>query len=125
MIVLYAEDDIDDFNTFCEVLDEVDSSVKCINARNGLEALQTLEELTVLPDYIFLDINMPALDGKACLKHIKKDERFKMIPVIIYTTSTNPKDRALCEQLGAQDYLPKPNSHKEAFATLSRIFKKH
>ena len=53
MIVLYAEDDIEDFNTFCEVLDEIDSSVKCINARNGLEAFQTLEELTVLPDYIF------------------------------------------------------------------------
>ena len=123
MLVLYAEDDIEDFNYFCEVLQQINSSVNCINARNGAEALQLLEDLITLPDYIFLDINMPAMDGKACLKHIKRDDRFKSIPVIIYTTSNNAKDKELCQQLGAANYLQKPNSQKEAFEILSKIFK--
>lgn len=124
MIVLNAEDDIEDYGTFCEVLQAINPLIKCFNARNGIETLEVLENLVVLPDYIFLDINMPAMDGKACLKHIKKDERFKAIPVVIYTTSKDPRDIALCKQLGAADYLFKPNSLKEAIDGLSKFFSK-
>jgi CheY-like chemotaxis protein len=123
MLVLYAEDDIDDFGIFCEVLQTINPLVKCVNARNGFDVLEFLDNSTTLPQYVFLDINMPAMDGKACLKHIKKDERFKLIPVIIYTTSKNPKDIELCKQLGAADYLIKPNTVKEAFDKLSKFFK--
>lgn len=123
MVILYAEDDLEDYGTFEEVLALIDPSIVCINSRDGLEALQTLENLVVLPDYIFLDINMPAMDGRACLKHLKKDDRFKSIPAVIYTTSKNAKDMELCKQLGAVAYLIKPTSVKEAVDQLSKIIR--
>jgi len=96
--------------------------VACINAVNGLNALELLEELTVKPDIIFLDINMPAMDGKACLKTLKNDLRFRGIPVFIYTTGANPLDIAHCKQLGAKDYILKPNSVTEARKILESVF---
>jgi CheY-like chemotaxis protein len=122
MIVLYAEDDLEDLDIFCEVLEQIDPSVRCLSARDGREALELLDNAIILPDYIFLDINMPAMDGKVCLKHLKKDDRFKNIPVIIYTTSNSKKDIELCMQLGAREYIQKPNSIKEAVDKLSKFF---
>ena len=85
--------------------------------------MEILDNLVSLPDYVFLDINMPTMDGKACLKNLKRDQRFKSIPVIIYTTSTNKMDIDLCRQLGATDYIIKPNTAKEAVTKLSRWLK--
>jgi CheY-like chemotaxis protein len=125
MVVLYVEDDIEDFDIFCEVLASIDATIKCINARDGVEALKFLDNADILPDYVFLDINMPALDGKACLKSIKIDPRLKSIPVVIYTTSRHPMDIELCRQLGALDYLTKPSTLDAATQTISKFFKKH
>ena len=60
-----------------------------------------------LPDYIFLDINMPRMNGRECLAELKKDIRLKNIPVIIYSTSTHSEDVELSIQLGAAYYLSK------------------
>jgi CheY-like chemotaxis protein len=124
MVILYAEDDIDDFDVFCEVIHGFDSGIECINAMNGVEVLEFLENCDRLPDYIVIDINMPAMDGKACLKNIKKDPRFASIPVIVYSTSREPKDVEFCKELGAIDYLKKPNTMEEAAADLAKYFKR-
>ncbi len=123
MSILYAEDDIDDFELFCEVIRSFDPSIECVNAANGVEALKFLEKCERLPDYIVIDINMPAMDGKACLRQIKQDPRIASIPVIVYSTSGAPKDITFCKQLGAIDYLVKPNTMAEAVAGLSKYFK--
>lgn len=123
MIVLYAEDDIEDVDTFCDMMLSIDPSVKCLNTQNGVETIEFLENATVLPDIIFLDINMPTMDGKSCLRNIRRDERFKAIPIIIYTTSGNPKDRELCLQLGANEYVQKPNTIQETKDKLSRFIR--
>jgi CheY-like chemotaxis protein len=123
MIVLYAEDDIEDVDTFCDMMVSIDPTVKCLNTQNGAETIEFLENTTVLPDIIFLDINMPTMDGRSCLRTIRKDDRFKSIPIIIYTTSGNPKDRELCLQLGANDYVQKPNTIRETKEELSRFIR--
>src|SRR5688572_9298792 len=110
MLIVYAEDDIDDFDFFYEILKSVDSRTECINTRDGVETLDYLENATVLPDLIFLDINMPTMDGKSCLRNIKMDDRFKSIPVVVYTTSSNEKDKEHCMQLGAVEYIEKPSN---------------
>ena len=122
MLVLYAEDDIDDYSLFVEVLESVKREVECINVVNGVEVLKFLEECVLLPDYIFLDINMPTMDGKVCLKAIKRDLRFKTIPIVIYTTSRNPLDHEYCIELGVLAYLPKPNTIAEVQTALKKIF---
>ena len=123
MLILYAEDDIDDFDFLCEVIRSFRPGLECVNAINGIEALEFLETTKRLPDVIVIDINMPAMDGRACLKAIKSDARFSAIPVIIYSTSRDPRDIAICMQLGATDYLMKPNTMEEAVAGLSKHFK--
>jgi CheY-like chemotaxis protein len=122
MVVLYAEDDIDDFNIFCEVLESINPLIKVINARNGIEALDMLDNLPKLPDFIFLDINMPTMDGTACLKRIKSEPKFRQIPVIIYTTTTDKRYRDQCMEFGATRFLIKSNSLKVTTDDLSEIF---
>jgi CheY-like chemotaxis protein len=121
MTILYAEDDIDDFVFFTEVAESLSPDNKCINTRNGVETIEFLEVAEELPEIIFLDINMPTMDGKACLRNIKKDERFQSIPVVVYTTSKNERDRLHCLQLGAMEYVEKPVNVKEAYDRLSKL----
>ena len=118
MVVLYAEDDVDDYVFFEDTLGKVHPQARCLNARNGREVLEMLEASTSLPDIIFLDINMPTMDGKSCLKSIKSDDKLKTIPVIIYTTSSSEKDKEQCLQLGAEKYLVKPYGLQEAEAVI-------
>ncbi|HEY3405747.1 MAG TPA: response regulator, partial [Ohtaekwangia sp.] len=75
MIILYAEDDIDDFQFFTETVSAMDSSCTCLNVSNGRELLDFLDTSLILPDLILLDINMPVMNGRACLKEIKRDPR--------------------------------------------------
>jgi len=114
MTILYAEDDIDDFEFFHETLKSIDGSHVCFNVLNGKEALEFLENSAIVPDVIFLDINMPIVDGRACLKEIKKDERLRSIPVFIFSSSTNPQEKQLCQELGAAGFLPKPTNQEAA-----------
>ena len=123
MLVLYAEDDVEDFNIFNDIILTLNPSAQVLNVRNGTEALEFLENANILPDFVFLDINMPAMDGKSCLKYIKKDDRFSNIPVIIYTTSNSKRDIELCNQLGATDFIQKPVTFNDGVETLTRFFK--
>lgn len=72
--------------------------------------------------WLFLDINMPAIGGKACLKNIKRDSKLKEIPVVIYSTSQNPKDREQCIRMVAVAFLRKTNRVTEANKILSQFF---
>ena len=82
------DDDADDRNLFIESVKEVDADIECISANNGEQALALLSDPeNTLPDFIFLDLRMPRIDGKKCLAEIKKNERLKHIPVFIFTTS--------------------------------------
>jgi CheY-like chemotaxis protein len=122
MVVLYAEDDVDDFYFLCEVIKGINPNVKCINTRNGFETIEYLDSALLLPEMIVLDINMPAMDGKACLKNIRKDPRLKDIPVIVYTTTINSRDEQHCLQLGALECIEKPNNIADAHQRFLKYF---
>jgi CheY-like chemotaxis protein len=113
-VILYVDDDSDDLLIFKELLFDINPTIKYLHARNGKEAFELLEELVVIPDYIFLDINMPVMDGQTFLTQLRQDTRFRAVPVIVYTTSTRPDDRTLFEGLGANDYIVKPSSYVDA-----------
>jgi CheY-like chemotaxis protein len=86
---ILADDDTDDIELFCNALKEIDKSIHCKQALNGLQLLNTLlDSSNSKPDIIFLDINMPVMNGWKCLQALKDDEKTKDIPVIIYTTSS-------------------------------------
>jgi CheY-like chemotaxis protein len=123
MIILYAEDDPEDVEVFCEAVKAIDASIACIVARDGNEALEVLENSIILPDYIFLDVNMPMLNGRECLLRIRGSKTYAAIPVIMYTTSTRVGDIRDFKALGANDYVIKPNSFAEVLNYLSRVLK--
>jgi CheY-like chemotaxis protein len=121
-IILLVDDDDDDKFIFKESLEKVCPEVKCITAENGRDCLDKISKQEIIPLFIFLDINMPIMNGFECLKELKKDKNYATIPVIIYSTSDDIKTQELAEQLGASRFLPKPASHKELEKYLKLIF---
>ena len=120
--ILIVDDDADDIELFCLAVGEIDDTIKCIHARTGEEALQLLRKnLLRKPDYIFLDLNMPRMNGKQCLGMIKKDPEFSEIPVIIYSTSKLPEDYKETKSLGAVHFLTKPSRHADLKKAISYV----
>ncbi|WP_138499782.1 response regulator [Nostoc sp. PA-18-2419] len=70
------------------------------------------------PSVILLDLNLPGIDGRDILDRLKQDNSFKQIPVVVFTTSSNPKDIELCYQKGANGYLVKPMDAQELKKTI-------
>jgi CheY-like chemotaxis protein len=120
-LILYVEDDLDDQLVFREAVESVNPRPNCITANDGKQALQLLEELVVLPDYVFLDLNMPVMDGKEFLREIKRSEKFKDLSVIVYTTSTFSNDIQECKNLGATNFIVKPSSYQTVVDTIQTV----
>ncbi|HET9486687.1 MAG TPA: response regulator, partial [Chryseosolibacter sp.] len=112
-------DDIDDREIFLSVLEEVAPSVRCYTASNGQEAINKLISAEVKPDLIFLDLNMPLMNGKQFLKACQDLDNCKKIPVIILTTSSDKKSIEETRELGARDYITKPDK----FSAWGKIIK--
>lgn len=113
--ILIVEDNEDDY----EATERSFRRARFINpiswCRNGQDALDFLRregayagQGEVTADLILLDLNMPGLDGRRVLEILKADERFKSIPVVILTTSSDSKDVEKCYELGASTYIQKP-----------------
>ncbi|PSL48742.1 response regulator receiver domain-containing protein [Chitinophaga niastensis] len=121
--VLLIDDDIDDRMIFGEVLKELAPDIIYHEAINGEDALEKLDN-HLIPDLIFLDLNMPRVDGKQFLAEIQQMDHLKKIPVIIYTTSSHEDDKKETRELGAAYFLTKPNNLRELTHILSDILQK-
>jgi CheY-like chemotaxis protein len=122
-MILLIDDDADDQEIFISALTQIDSSILCLSFTDGEEALNLLQtEIIAVPDFIFLDLNMPRFSGKQCLAELKKSVKFKGIPVIIYTTSAASKDIEDTRALGADHFLIKPSTFLELQESLVNIF---
>ena len=119
---LLADDDADDKTLFCEALSEIDPSIVCHTASDGKEALAILAGAQVKkPSIIFLDINMPVMDGWQCLGKIKENTDHKNIPVIMYSTSSYQRDIELALEGGAFCFFTKPSDYRELRSILKLI----
>ena len=122
MFVLIIDDDNEDCELFREAINEIDSFIQCIAAKDGKEAINLLtHHLNPLPDYIFLDINMPIMNGKECLIEIKKHLKLREVPVIMYSTTSDTKEISGYYKLGAHDFLIKPHNFKKLVEALTSI----
>lgn len=120
MIILNVDDDEEDIEIFCDAIREIDPSIICLVAKSAEEALKILNSDLDLPEYIFLDINMPKVDGNTCLAQIKKDKRLNRIPVIMYSTHTRKSDIETYKALNA-GFLVKQNSFYELVTELKKV----
>ena len=117
--VLLIDDDSDDAELFQEALKQVDNTITCLSAEDGHTGLSLLREHR--PNVIFLDINMPVMNGWDTLKAIKASADIRHIPVIMYSTSSYHKDIENAFALGSVCFFIKPFAFKELQETLGAI----
>ncbi|MBN9384397.1 MAG: response regulator [Chitinophagaceae bacterium] len=123
--ILLIDDDSDDREIFAWVIKGIDPLLVIDSATDGIEALDKLKDEHYHPDLIFMDLNMPWMDGLDCLRHIREVSRLNECPVIVYSTSSNPQDIARCRIAGANDYIIKGNEVSVIKQELSQALKKH
>ncbi len=105
------DDDYDDQIIFEIAIKEVNSDIICVTAHNGLRALKMLmENHTFIPDIIFMDLYMPIMDGRECLKEMKKIKRLENIPIYIYSSPSEGTTVEELMALGAAGYIPKQST---------------
>jgi len=117
-----VEDDEEDQEIFLLALKHANESVKCIIAGNGLEAIEKLTNTDQVVDIIFLDLNMPLMNGKQFLRERKKYSSLEHIPVVIYSTSSELADKEETLNLGARDFITKPTYIADLVKVLSKFF---
>jgi len=109
MKILLADDDTDDCIFFRRAIQELQLSTNLITVHDGEELMSMLtDESCVLPDVLYLDLNMPRKNGFECLTEIKKSEKLNRFPVVIFSTSF---EQEVVNQLyinGAQFFIRKP-----------------
>jgi CheY-like chemotaxis protein len=109
MTLLYADNDTEDHEIFQDVVKELDPGIEVIKAMDGIEALKILESVIILPDAVFLDLNMPLMSGIECVSILRSDVRFKATPIVIYSTTSNPLEVQKALAAGASKFLVKGN----------------
>jgi CheY-like chemotaxis protein len=113
-LLLLVDDDADDREIFLTALGRLeDKEIVCHTASNGPEALSRLSNGELTPGLIFLDMNMPMMNGQQVLQKLKGHEKLKDIPVIVLTTASDPYTRAEANKLGATQFYSKPNRMSE------------
>ena len=105
--ILLIDDDDDDQFIFLAALQDVAPSSFCHISNNALEAFEYLNVCAEVPDMLFLDLNMPMMNGFEFLLILKSDPRFSPVPVIIFSTSDNPGDQDRAKELGAFQLITK------------------
>jgi CheY-like chemotaxis protein len=120
--VFLIDDDIDDQDFFCMAIGDIDKSIECTIAEDGVEALKILTgNHNFIPDYIFIDVNMPRMNGLACLKEVKALHHLNDAKVIMYSTTSEQKILDQSKAFGAYDFIIKPGSLTMLTEKLSKI----
>ncbi len=115
-IILLVEDNPDDVELTMRALKKNNISNRVVVANDGVEALDYLfgtgrfsgRDIEIMPQVILLDLKMPRMDGLEVLHRIREDERTKLLPVVILTTSNEDMDRLASYRGGANSYIRKP-----------------
>jgi len=126
--VLYIEDNIADIKLFEEAISFNDLAINLEFVTDGQEMLNYFEaskkaHYRDLPDLIISDLNLPKISGQQVISAIKKDDVFKKIPVIVFTTSKLKSDIERCYEYGANAYLSKPVDIDKIFELIELIDK--
>jgi CheY-like chemotaxis protein len=120
--VFIADDDEDDQLLFQEVIRELPYLVHLSMARDGEETLKVLESMPQLPDLLFLDLNMPIINGLECLQQMKRNPKLMHLPVVIFSTSSFPGNINKVYELGAHLYIRKPNDFYTFKRAIQHVF---
>lgn len=120
--VLIIDDDADDRLFLTEAITDVSPGSHMHSCNSGIEALDLLSKKKIaLPDFIFLDLNMPKMNGKECLVELKKILRQTLTKVIVMSTSDMKRDIEDALSLGAHLFFTKPSTYTELCNYVKKI----
>jgi two-component system, response regulator len=115
-VILLAEDNPDDIQLTLRALKKSNIMNDVVVTQDGVETIEYLfgtgkyagRDTKVLPQVLLLDLKMPKMDGLEVLQRIRSDERTKLLPIVVLTTSSEDKDRVESYKFGANSYVRKP-----------------
>ena len=111
--IFYADDDVDDIFFFSNAVDEIGWHCRLDTFPNGVELLEHLNIDYRYHNVIFLDINMPLKNGIECLKDIKSNNKWSLVPVFIISTSNSHVLREKVMGMGASGFIEKPSDFND------------
>jgi CheY-like chemotaxis protein len=121
--ILIVDDDADDREIIRDAFSGTAPDQEYIFLENGDKLLAYLES-DLAPQnlsLILLDLNMPGKDGRESLREIKTDKRFHQIPIVVFTTSSSERDRAMAYELGANCFITKPDTFNKLVDLMGAI----
>jgi CheY-like chemotaxis protein len=119
--ILLIDDDIDDHEIFSAAVESVPGKFAYSACSSATKALEQLIDDLLKPDLIFLDLNMPVMNGQEFLTAVKSNEKLKDIPVIIFSTSSNRETIRVTKELGAKDFITKPDKFDSLVLLLQSV----
>lgn len=119
-MVMLIDDDRDDCDIFVDAVHDV-TPCKCHCFTDPVKALALLNRCRHYPTCIFLDINIPVINGIAILRTLKADQRLAQIPVIMYSTTSNENEIKSCLTIGADRFIRKTASYAHLVHSLSEV----
>jgi len=125
MTIMIIDDDADDRSMFAEALMEINELIHLIPMVSCEKAIEYFNNKSAaIPDIIFLDINMPTMNGWQCLDNLREMASTKQIPVVIYTTSQSEENYEKVKNMEATYFLSKPSKFKELVKALVVVIDK-
>jgi CheY-like chemotaxis protein len=111
--ILLIDDDPDEAEFFRDVLADIDPSISYQHCLSGITAISKIADREIIPDLIFLDINMPEMNGWECLRELKSLPAGRGIPVYMYSTSKRENDRIAARRMGAVELVTKAYDYRK------------
>ncbi len=120
--IFLVDDDSDEQAFFDIAWKKVDKSAELRFADDGISALKLFNnDFSFIPDVIFLDINMPIMNGTRLLKELKKIDRLNAVPIYMYSTAAEPRHIDECAALGAKGFIKKQGDIANLLESLTAI----
>ena len=119
--ILLIEDDVIEVMKLNRMISTSKLKHTIVEASNGVDALEILQNKSKLPDIILLDLNMPKINGIEFLGILKADEFLRFIPIIVLTTSNNHRDVLECYKIGIAGYIIKPLKYQDYVEKIDKV----
>ncbi|KQX15332.1 response regulator [Flavobacterium sp. Root420] len=119
--ILVIDDDPEDIEIFSEAINSFNQNITITSSTDALLALEDLKKAEILPDIIFLDLQMPRLTGKDFLEKLNENSTLQNIPVVVLSGQSDTLIKDTYQKIGARNYICKPNSYKELVNELRKI----
>lgn len=121
--ILLIDDDREDSAVFLQAVQSLSRDIICRVDNNTVKAIENLRDSVILPDLLFLDLNMPAVSGLDFRRRLRDDQRLKDIPVILYSNYSKEAAEQLSLINDSDQFISKPHSYEAMVEILRNIIK--